>query len=91
MATAPRTEAEPPVPCALIVLDGLGDRPNPATGNRDQIPIRLKEIQNRKADDVAMKSNDILYVPDSTGKKALARSAQAMFGIGTQVAVYRVP
>jgi len=50
----------------------------------------LKEIENRKADDVPMKSNDILYVPDSTGKKALAHGAQAILGVGTQVAIYRV-
>lgn len=70
--------------------DAVIMRTNTATGNRDQIPVRLKEIQNRKADDVPMKSNDILYVPDSTGKKTLARGAQAMLGIGTQVAIYRV-
>jgi polysaccharide export outer membrane protein len=66
-------------------------RTNPATGQKDEIPVHLKAIQNRKAADVAMRSNDILYIPDSTGKKALARGAQAAFGIGTQVAVYRIP
>ena len=69
--------------------DAVIMRTNLATGNRDQIPVRLKDIQNRKADDVPMKSNDILYIPDSGGKKALARGAQAALGIGTQVAVYR--
>lgn len=69
--------------------DAVIMRTNPVTGNRDQIPVRLKEIQNRKADDVPMKSNDILYIPDSAGKKALARGAQAALGIGTQVAVFR--
>jgi len=38
-----------------------------------------------------MKSNDILYVPDSAGKKALARGTEAALGIGTGLAVYRVP
>jgi len=70
--------------------DAVIMRTNAATGNRDQIPVHLKEIENHRADDVPMKSNDILYVPDSTGKKALAHGAQAMLGIGTQVAVYRV-
>ena len=65
-------------------------RTNPQTGQRDTIPVELKKIEERKADDVPMKSNDILYVPDSTGKKALARGAQAALGIGTGIAIYRV-
>ena len=66
-------------------------RLNPQTGQRDAIPVQLKKIEDRKADDVPMKSNDILYVPDSAGKKALARGTEAALGIGTGLAVYRVP
>ena len=65
-------------------------RLNPQTGQRDTIPVQLKKIEDRKADDVPMKSDDILYVPDSTGKKALARGAEAALGLGTAVTVYRV-
>jgi polysaccharide biosynthesis/export protein len=64
-------------------------RTNPATGQKKEIPVHVKQIQNRKAPDVPMQSNDILYIPDSAGKKALARGAQAVLGIGSQVAVYR--
>jgi polysaccharide biosynthesis/export protein len=64
-------------------------RSNPATGQRDEIPVRLKEIENHKLPDVPLKSNDVLYIPDSRGKKALARGAEAALGIGTQVTVYR--
>lgn len=66
-------------------------RTNPQTGQRDAIPVHLKQIENRKADDVSMKSNDILYVPDSAGKKALARGAEAVVGVGTGLAIYRAP
>jgi polysaccharide biosynthesis/export protein len=66
-------------------------RTNPATGQRDTIPVRLKDIENRKTADVAMKSNDILYIPDSGGKKALARGSEAALGVGTGLAIYRVP
>lgn len=65
-------------------------RNNPVTGHRDEIPVRLKDIQKHKSEDIPLKSNDILYVPDSAGKKALARGAQAALGVGTSVAVYRV-
>jgi len=64
-------------------------RTNPITGNKDQIPVHIKAIENRKAEDVPMKSNDILYVPDNRGMKVLARGSEAMLGVGTQVAVFR--
>jgi polysaccharide biosynthesis/export protein len=66
-------------------------RANPVTGLKDELPVHVKQIENHKSDDVPMKSNDILYIPDSAGKKALAHGAQAVLGIGTQIAVYRVP
>ena len=64
-------------------------RRNPVTGQRDIIPVRIKQIEKHKLDDMAMKSNDILYVPDSLGKKILARGAEAAISTGTSVAVFR--
>ncbi len=66
-------------------------RTNPATGNRDQIPVHIKAIENHKEDDVPMKSNDILYIPDSRGLKILARGTEAAIGIGSGIAIYRAP
>jgi 2,3-bisphosphoglycerate-independent phosphoglycerate mutase len=37
MAATTQTAARPSVSCALIVLDGLGDRPNPATENKSPV------------------------------------------------------
>jgi len=37
MAAGTRNENELSVRCALIVLDGLGDRPHPATGNKSPV------------------------------------------------------
>jgi polysaccharide export outer membrane protein len=65
-------------------------RTNAATGGRDQIPVRVKAIEDRKTDDVALNSNDILYIPDSAGKKALAHGASAALGIGAGVALFRI-
>ena len=64
-------------------------RKNRMTGKKDAIPVRIKQIENRKTDDVPMMSNDILYIPDSAGKKALARGAEAAVGIGTGLIIYR--
>jgi polysaccharide biosynthesis/export protein len=64
-------------------------RNNPVTGQRDAIPVRIKQIENQKTQDVPMNSNDILYIPDSKGLKILARSAEAAISIGSSVAIYR--
>jgi polysaccharide biosynthesis/export protein len=64
-------------------------RNNPATGQKDAIPVRIKQIENHKTEDVAMKSNDILYIPDNLGLKVLVRGAEAAVTVGTGVAIYR--
>jgi polysaccharide export outer membrane protein len=64
-------------------------RSNPVTGQRDAIPVRIKQIENQKTQDVPMKSNDVLYIPDSKGLKVLARGAEAAISIGSSVAIYR--
>jgi len=69
--------------------DAVIMRGNPITGKRDIIPVHIKEIENRKADDVAMKSNDVLYIPDSLGRKVLARGAEAVVAVGSGLAIYR--
>ncbi|HTU34676.1 MAG TPA: polysaccharide biosynthesis/export family protein [Candidatus Acidoferrum sp.] len=65
-------------------------RTNPVTGKREEIHVRIKQIEKNKAPDVPVLSNDILYIPDSAGKKALARAGESAIGIGTSVAIYRV-
>jgi polysaccharide biosynthesis/export protein len=69
--------------------DAVIMRHNPVTGQRDIIPVRIKQIEKHKIDDMAMKSNDILYVPDSVGKKVLARGAEAAISTGSSIAVFR--
>ncbi|MFZ3331752.1 MAG: polysaccharide biosynthesis/export family protein [Candidatus Acidiferrales bacterium] len=69
--------------------DSVIYRVNPKTGQREAIPVRIKQIEKNKADDVALKSNDILYVPDNLGLKIAAQAAQAAISIGTGILVYR--
>jgi polysaccharide export outer membrane protein len=64
-------------------------RNNPVTGQKDMIPVRIGQIEKQKTEDVAMKSNDILYIPDSKGLKVLARGAEAAISIGSSVAIFR--
>ncbi len=64
-------------------------RTNPTTGQKDQILVKIEQIQKHKAEDVVMVSSDILYVPNSTGLKVLARGAEAAVGIASGIAIYR--
>lgn len=50
-------------------------------GSRNEIPVDLKKIMDRKSPDVALLSNDILYVPNSTGARASVKALEAGFGL----------
>lgn len=49
-------------------------RKNPDSGQRDEVPIDLNKVMKLQAADVQLVPNDILFVPDSNGKKALHRA-----------------
>jgi polysaccharide export outer membrane protein len=59
-------------------------------GQQHEQAVDLKKVVERKAEDVRLEASDILYVPDSTAKKALYKAGEAAIGIGTGVALYRV-
>jgi polysaccharide biosynthesis/export protein len=65
-------------------------RQPPGGQQREQLPVDLKKILALKTEDVSLRQNDILYVPDSTGKHALRRSAEIAIAIATGVAIIRV-
>ena len=62
-----------------------------ATGGHKDIPVNLKQILAGKAPDQSLEANDILFVPDSAGKKALQRGLQAVLGAGVTTVIYRAP
>jgi polysaccharide biosynthesis/export protein len=51
------------------------------TGKRQEIDVPLKQIMNRKSEDYVLRADDILYVPDSMGKRALYRMGEAMLAV----------
>ncbi len=65
-------------------------RQPPGGQQREQVPVDLKKLLALKTEDVSLRQNDILYVPDSTGKHALRRSAEIAIAIATGVAIIRV-
>ncbi len=54
--------------------------------NRDEIPVQLSRILDRKAPDVQMQANDILYIPDNKGRKMTMQALDRLAGFGTSTA-----
>ncbi len=65
-------------------------RPAPGdSGNRTEIAVNLKKILTGQAGDLPLQSEDILFVPSSAPKKAVARAAEAAIQLGTGVVIWR--
>ena len=54
--------------------------------SRGEIPIQLNRILDRKAPDIALQANDILYIPDNKGKRLTAQTIDRLAGFGTSTA-----
>lgn len=54
-----------------------------ADGSKQEIPIELSRILDRKAADVSLRADDILYVPDNKGKKMTALALERIVSFGT--------
>jgi polysaccharide export outer membrane protein len=68
---------------ALIIRD------NPTAMNgRDEIPVDLKSIVEGHGPDLRLRANDILYVADSAGNRALRRGAEAAIYLTTGLIIW---
>lgn len=65
-------------------------RKNPQTGANEELPVDLQKVMQLKKQDVTLEASDILYVPDSTGKKALHRAGDVAISLGSGVALFRL-
>ncbi len=52
-------------------------------GAKNEIPIELKRIMDRKSPDVPLAANDVLYIPDNTGKRAAFTVLERVLLFGT--------
>jgi len=59
-------------------------------GQQHEVPIDLKKVLNRKAEDLQLQPSDILYVPESGSKQALFRAVEFGLALGSGVALYRL-
>jgi polysaccharide export outer membrane protein len=57
-----------------------------ATGARQEIPVDLDKILDRKAPDVPLQVNDLLYIPDNKGKRLTANVIDKLAGFGSSTA-----
>lgn len=83
---------------ALALSEGLGPSARAAearilrangTDSRTELPVDLRKILAGKANDVAMQSNDILFVPVNGAKRLGVRALETMVSVGTGIAIYR--
>jgi len=58
-------------------------------GERQELPLPLKQILAGKAEDFVLQANDIIFVPSSAGKAAARRTVDAILQTATGVTIYR--
>jgi hypothetical protein len=57
-------------------------RHNNTTGDRDEIRVSLKSILSHKAPDIALASDDIVYVPTANGRRMTSKILNQLAGFG---------
>jgi polysaccharide export outer membrane protein len=55
-------------------------------GTKTEMPVELAKIMKRKAPDVPLEANDILYIPDNKGQRLTAQTIDRLAGLGTATA-----
>jgi polysaccharide export outer membrane protein len=59
-----------------------------ATNGREEIAVNLAKVLAGQEHDTGLQANDILFVPESAGKKALARGTEAAITMATYGVIY---
>jgi len=62
-----------------------------SSGNAQGTPVRVKDILAGRAPDQPLEANEILFVPDSLGQRAMRRAAEAAVQAATGVIIWRLP
>ncbi len=61
----------------------------PDAGSRVKIPVNLKDVLAGRSNDVPLRPGDVLFVPYSATKSAVARTAETALQITTGIMIYR--
>ncbi len=83
---------------ALSMAEGLGPTPapgdsrilrtEPGAPKRREIPVDVKKIMGGRAEDLALRANDILFVPPSHGKMAALRTLDVAITTATGLLIF---
>jgi polysaccharide export outer membrane protein len=65
-------------------------RVQPGSATRQEIAVDLKLVLQGKGEDVRMRPEDILYIPNNTAKAVALRSIELAASAGSMIAVWRV-
>jgi polysaccharide biosynthesis/export protein len=57
-----------------------------SSGTKNEIPLELNKIMQRKSSDVPLLANDILYIPDNRGKRIGMTALERIIGFGSATA-----
>lgn len=57
-----------------------------AGGSKNEIPIELRAIMDRKSPDVPLQSNDVLYIPDNRGRRVTMSAIERILSFGSATA-----
>ncbi len=60
------------------------------SGQRQQVAVNLKKILARQGEDIPLRASDILFVPESSGKRAALKAAEVALAIGSAATIFRV-
>jgi polysaccharide export outer membrane protein len=69
--------------------DAVIIRKNLTSGSQKEIVVNLRSILSRKTEDVRLLPNDIFFIPESGGKKALMKAAEAALSITSGIVILR--
>jgi polysaccharide export outer membrane protein len=64
-------------------------RASQTSASRTEIPIDIKKILTGRSEDIALKADDILFIPASAARSVAIRSLETAVQIGTGVVIYR--
>jgi polysaccharide export outer membrane protein len=65
-------------------------RKDSSTGQQKEVAVDLKRVLERKTEDVRLYPSDILFIPESGGKRAALRMGEIAIALGSGVALFRL-
>ena len=65
--------------CLVVTEAGAG-------GAKNEIPIELRAIMDRKSPDVPLQPNDVLYVPDNRNRRITVGAIERILSFGAATA-----